>query len=196
MRSVNVKIADAGLYGVFVGEMLGQFSDGFWEKSRYHVNDWKVFGTNSTFLTDETPEELPTIRYDIAKFFAYVKKENIDCIILRVLMIYNHADLIKKVYDTEGKEAADRLIELLSNADFIDGIEKIRNEDLEKGKTEETSHYITRYNLVIKYFGSFDNFRKNIPDAENAENIKKFRKIGTALNKQFNHVKDYYDLDF
>jgi len=77
MRSasvVKVDFTDAGLYGVFIGEMLGQFSDGHWENSTMHRCDWQLFHTATTFLTDKTPEELPTIRYNIEEFFAVVKK--------------------------------------------------------------------------------------------------------------------------
>jgi hypothetical protein len=191
---VNVSLSDAGLYGVFVGEMLGQFSDGHWENSTMHRCDWQLFHTATTFLTDKTPEELPTIRYNIEEFFASVKRDNIDCIVTRVLMIYNHADMIKKVYETDGKDEADRLVFLLSESDWTEGIKKFRDEDLAKGLTAEKSYYIRRYDLAVKYFGSFENFEKEVPDGKNPENIKKFRRIGTILNKQFKHVRNYYDL--
>ncbi len=191
---VTVNFTDAGLYGVFTGEMLGQFSDGYWENSSIHKDDWKLFNTAATFLTDKTPEELPTIRYNIDSFFANVKKESIDSIITRVLMIYNHANLIKKVYETEGKDEADRLVSLLSEADWIEGIKEFRDKDLAKGLTAEKSYYIRRYDLAVKYFGSIENFEKEIPDSKNPENIKKFRRIGSVLNKQFKHVRNYFDL--
>lgn len=181
---VKVNFSDAGLYGVFIGELIGQFSDGYWENSRIHRNDWELYRTKTTFLTDnvseESSEELPTIRYNIEDFFAFVKKNDIKCIMQRTLMIYNHADLIKKVYSEEGKKQADKLIFLLSDANWISNL--------------KDSNYIGIYNLIIKYFGEFENFLKEIPDVTDSKNIKKFRRIGTLLNRHFNHVKNYYEL--
>lgn len=189
---VKVNFSDAGLYGVFIGELIGQFSDGHWENSRIHKDDWKLYRTETTFLSDKTSEELPTIRYNIEDFFAYVKKNKIGWIMTRVLMIYNHADLIKKAYDTAGKDEADMLISVLSLVSLIDGVKKFRDEDIAKGIPEEESFYIRRYNVLIKYFRSLENFKKEIPNC--FAEVKKFRRIGTLLNKQFNHVKNYYDL--
>ena len=209
MRSasvVKVNFTDAGLYGVFIGELIGQFSDGHWENSRIHKDDWELYRYETTFLADnvseESSEELPTIRYNIEDFFAFVKKNDIKCIMQRTLMIYNHADLIKKVYSEEGKKQADKLIFLLSDADWIssskaiENINQNREKELANGKTEESSNSTSIYNLnlIIKYFGEFENFLKEIPDVTDSKNIKKFRRIGTLLNRHFNHVKNYYEL--
>ena len=50
---MKVTFNNPGLYGVFIGEMLGQFSDGHWENSVKHRNDWPLFKkeeTNYVFL--------------------------------------------------------------------------------------------------------------------------------------------------
>lgn len=195
MRSevVKVNFSDAGLYGVFTGELIGQFSDGYWENSRIHKDDWKLYRNETTFLSDKVSEELPTIRYNIADFFAKVKKDKNGWIMTRVLMIYNHADLIKKAYDEAGKDEADMLISVLSLVDLIDGVKKFRDEDIAKGIPEEKSFYARRYNVLIKYFKSLENYKKEIPHC--FAEVNKFRKIGTLLNNQFNHVKNYYDLN-
>ena len=195
---VKVNFSDAGLYGVFIGELIGQFSDGYWENSRIHRNDWKLYRKETTFLldrhdSDNTSKELPTIRYNIEDFFAHVKKDKIGWIMTRVLMVYNHADMIQKAYDTAGKDEADMLISVLASADQIRGIKKFRDEDVAKGIPEEESFYIRRYNILIKYFGSYEIFKKEIPNW--VEEVKKFRRIGTAMNEQFKHVRNYDDLN-
>ena len=182
-----VTFSDPGLYGVFTGELLGQFSDGHWENSIKHRNDWPLYKLSETFF-DENSNSVSKIRYNINAFFTYcAKSECLDCIIKRVLMVYNHSELIKKVYKTEGKEKADDLISILEDSEYfseldINTIQGSYRQCCERG-----------LKTIDEYFGSMENFRNAIPEIT-PENIKKFRKIGRELNDSFIHVKSFYDL--
>ena len=63
---MKVNFNDAGLYAVFVSEILGQFSDGHWENSRN--KDYLKYSSEETFLGDSSIEKAPT-RYNINAFF-------------------------------------------------------------------------------------------------------------------------------
>lgn len=184
---MKVTFNNPGLYGVFTGEMIGQFSDGHWENSIKHRNDWPLYKLSETFF-DENSNSVSKIRYNINSFFTYcAKSEYLDCIIIRVLMVYNHGELIKEVYKTEGKEKADDLISILEDSEYFAGLD-INTIQGSYRKCCERS-----LKTIDEYFGSIENFRNAIPEIT-PENIKKFRKIGKELNDSFIHVKSFYDL--
>lgn len=168
---------DPGLYAVYVGEMIGQFSDGYWENSRH--NDWKFFGYNNVSLseTPEIPSELPKIRYNINGFFSNVKKEAIDSIIVRVLMLYRFGNLVKKAYLEKGEDEADLLISAL--------------ESIENAHHFKEWKYDEKIRIVKKYFGSMGNFIALTPEV-NKESIKEFTRIGKMLHNSFKHVRSFY----
>ena len=105
-------------------------------------------------------------------------------------MIYNHGELIKKVYNTEGKEKADDLISILADPVYFSELGIIDINTLQgyyRGCCERSRK------TIDEYFGSIENFKNAIPEIT-PENIKKFRKIGRELNDSFTHVKSFYDL--
>ena len=184
---MKVTFNNPGLYAVFIGEMLGQFSDGHWENSVKHSKDWHLYRTSETFF-DENSNSSSKIRYNINSFFnVCAKTDYLTCIITRVLMIYNHGDLIKKVYETEGKEKADMLINVLHSAEYVFEMDPEKEEGAYKKYCEKCLE------IVDEYFGDKYNFKNEIPEV-NPENIKKFRKIGRELNDSFIHVKSFYEL--
>ena len=187
---MKVTFSDPGLYGVFTGEMIGQFSDGHWENSVKFRNDWPLYKLSETFF-DENSNSVSKIRYNINSFFTCCAKSGyLTCIIIRVLMVYNHGELIKKVYNTEGKEKADELISILADPVYFSELGIIDINTLQgyyRGCCERN------LKIIDEYFGSIENFRNAIP-AITPENIKKFRKIGRELNDSFIHVKSFYDL--
>ena len=184
---MKVTLTNPGLYGVFTGELLCQFSDGYWENSVKFRKDHHLYKLSETFF-DENSSSIPTIRYNINSFFTHcAKSEYLTCTIKRVLMVYNHGELIKKVYNTEGKEKADDLISILADPVYFSEfyIYTIRS----------SCHQCCERSLktIDEYFGSIENFRNAIPPL-NPKNIKKFRKIGRELNDSFTHVKSFNDL--
>lgn len=184
---MKVTFSDPGLYGVFIGEMIGQFSDGHWENSVKHQQDWHLYRTYETFF-DENSNSVSKIRYNINSFFTYcAKSEYLDCIIKRVLMVYNHGELIKKVYNTEGKEKADDLISILEDSEYFSEL------DINTIQSSYRQRYERSLKTIDEYFGSIENFRNAIPEVT-PENIKKFRKIGRDLNNSFIHVQAYREL--
>lgn len=187
---MKVTFSDPGLYGVFTGEMIGQFSDGYWENSVKFRKDYHLYKLSETFF-DENSRVIPTIRYNINAFFTQCAKLGyLTCIIKRVLMVYNHSELIKKVYNTEGKEKADDLISILADPVYFSELGIIDINTLKgyyRGCCERS------LKTIDKYFGSIENFKNAIP-AITPKNIKKFRKIGRELNDSFIHVKSFYDL--
>jgi len=187
---MKVVFNDPGLYGVFTGELLGQFSDGHWENSVKFRKDYRLYKLSETFF-DENSSIIPTIRYNINAFFTQCANLGyLTCIIKRVLMVYNHGELIKKVYNTEGKEKADDLISVLSDLVFFsepDIIHINTLQDYYRGCCERS------LKIIDEYFGNIENFKNAIPDVT-PENIKKFRKIGRELNDSFIHVKNFYEL--
>ena len=102
-------------------------------------------------------------------------------------MVYNHGELIKKVYNTEGKEKADDLISVLEDSEYFS--------ELDINTVQGSFRQCCERGLktIDEYFGSIENFRNAIPEIT-PENIKKFRKIGRELNDSFIHVKSFYDL--
>ena len=102
-------------------------------------------------------------------------------------MVYNHGELIKKVYNTEGKEKADDLISILEDSEYFAGL------DINTVQGSYRESYERSLKTIDEYFGSIENFKNAIPEIT-PENIKKFRKIGRELNDSFIHVKNFYDL--
>ena len=102
-------------------------------------------------------------------------------------MIYNHGELIKKVYNTEGKEKADDLISILADPVYCS--------EFYIYTRRSSCHQCCERSLktIDEYFGSIENFRNAIPPLT-PKNIKKFRKIGRELNDSFTHVKSFNDL--
>lgn len=186
---MKVTFNDPGLYAVFIGEMLGQFSDGYWENSRVHRTDWPLFKNNETFF-DENSTSIPKIRYNINAFFNFcVKDAYCDDIISRVLMIYNHGELIKRVYNTEGKEKADKLIYVLCNADYYLCL------DIDKYVGTIREFYEECLEMIDEFFGDKENLKREIPEV-NPETIKEFKQIGKDLNNSFKHVRSFNELVF
>lgn len=184
---MKVTFNNLGLYGVFVGEMIGQFSDGHWENSIKYNKDWHLYRTSETFF-DENSNSSSKIRYNINSFFTVcAKSKYLTEIVSRDLMIYNHGDLIKKVYETEGKEKADALINVLCSAEFLLDLDPEKEQGVVKKYCESCLE------IINEYFGSKENFKNEIPEV-NPENIKKFKKIGRDLNNSFIHVKSFYEL--
>ena len=177
MNKQMVRFNDAGLYAVYVGEMIGQFSDGYWENSTYHKSDWKLFSYDNVELVNEEITELPKIRYDINRFFRYVKQKNIECIIKRVLMLYRLPNLVKKAYN-ESPEEAERLINVLESVEYAD-------------KFKEWGG--NRYETAIKYFGTIENLKAMTPVIDK-NSLKEFTRIGRSLNSSFKHVRNFYEL--
>ena len=190
---MKVTLNNPGLYGVFTGEMIGQFSDGYWENSVKFRKDYHLYKLSETFF-DENSRVIPTIRYNINSFFTHCAKLGyLTCIIERVLMVYNHGELIKKVYNTEGKEKADDLISILADPVYFSCFSCFSELDINtiQGSYRECCERSLK--TINEYFGNIENFKNAIP-AITPENIKKFRKIGRELNDSFTHVKNFYDL--
>ena len=102
-------------------------------------------------------------------------------------MVYNHGELIKKVYNTEGKEKADDLISILEDSEYFAGLDI----NTIQGSYRECCERSLK--TIDEYFGSRENFKNAIPEIT-PENIKKFRKIGRELNDSFIHVNSFYEL--
>lgn len=170
MDMFDVKFNDAGLFAVYYGEMIGQFSDGYWENSSSHKNDYKLFGYDNVALVENEITVLPKIRYNIYGFFQYVKKENIECIIKRVLMLYRNGNLVKKAYK-EGDYS--NLIGVLESSDYVDYFKDVRHQ------------------TVIKYFGSIENFKAQIPEI-NKDSLREFMSVGRKLHNSFQHVRSFW----
>ena len=172
-------VIPASLYGVFVGELEGQFSDGHWENSRYQ--DWKYMNNETVVMgdPDKTPNTNNQLPYNIRNFFRFCVKEKIDCIVDRVLRLYNYAHIIADAYQTS-PEDADSLCTLISSADTWH-IEVHDNDSENYRKYKEHNR-----ELVIKYFGSVENYLA-IDDGHQTtdEEYKLFTKIGGKLNKVF-----------
>lgn len=170
-------LPNAALFGVFWGEMVGQFSDGHWENSRY--NDWKMM-TENTVMIGEDDHQFGTnkLPYRMKNFFMFVKKERLDCIVSRVLAIYDNGDVIQKAYDNS-KDDAFMVVEALRHVDcpYFLGEQKNTSEHWLK-------HCENMKNIVIKYFGSIDDFLKLQRDITE-DDYKRFRKIGTELDRVF-----------
>ena len=172
-------VIPASLYGVFVGELEGQFSDGHWENSRYQ--DWKYMNYETVVMGDPetTPNTNNELPYNIRNFFRYCVKEKIDCIVDRVLRLYHYARIIADAYRTS-PEDAEALCTLISGVDTY--YLEIRESDSEKYRKYKEHNL----ELVTKYFGSVENYLK-IDDGHKTteEEYKLFTKIGGKLNKVF-----------
>lgn len=173
---IKVTISDPGLYAVYVGEMIGQFSDGYWENSRAHRYDWKYFSYDNAFLVEkEEITRLPIISYSILNFFRFVKRENLKDIIARVLMLYRNGDKVKEAYKNGDARA---LISALSYVDYAD-------------RLKEWGHFERQLEAISKYFGTLENF-KSMKPVINKESIKEFMKIGKELHNSFEHVRSIF----
>lgn len=168
---LRVEFDNAGLYGVYVGVMFGQFFDGYWENSNYHRQDLNYMDLSEVRLVHDM-YATPVTRYNMDDFFKYIQKENCTMIIRKVLSIWDHADLIRKVYSKKGKEKADKLIDALTGVYVPVGDLRIYDE----------------------YFGGFVNFKNELREDITKEDIKLFRSIGSQLNKHFKHVKTHWEL--
>ena len=109
---MKVNFNDAGLYAVFVSEILGQFSDGYWENSRN--KDYLKYSSEETFLGDSSIEKAPT-RYNINAFFNSCVKSDLGDVINRVLSVYDHREMIERAYSIS-KEEADLLSFVIRHA--------------------------------------------------------------------------------
>ena len=172
-------VIPASLYGVFVGELEGQFSDGHWENSR--LDAWRLMNNETVVMGDpektaNTNKQLP---YNVCNFFRSVKQMRIDCIVDRVLRLYNYAHIIADAYQTS-PEDAEALCTLLSSVDtyYLEVSEK-DSENYRKYKEHNRE-------LVIKYFGSVENYLA-IDDGHQTteEEYKQFTKISGALGRVF-----------
>ena len=173
---IKVTISDPVLYAVYVGEMIGQFSDGYWENSRTHRYDWKYFGYDNAFLVEkEKITRLPIISYSILNFFRFVKRENLKDIIVRVLMLYRNGEKVKEAYMNGDARA---LISALSHVDYAD-------------RLKEWGHFERQLEAISKYFGTLENF-KSMKPVINKESIKEFMKIGKELHNSFEHVRSIF----
>lgn len=172
-------IIPASLYGVFVGELEGQFSDGHWENSRYQ--DWRYMNSETVVMGDPeiTPNTNKQLPYNIRNFFRCCAKEKIDCIVDRVLRLYNYAHIIADAYQTS-PEDADALCTLISSVDTY--YLEVREKDSENYRKYKERNL----ELVIKYFGSVEKYLE-IDDGHKTteEEYKLFTKIGGKINKVF-----------
>ena len=174
---MKVNFNDAGLYAVFVSEILGQFSDGWWENSRNR--DYPYYSSEETLLGDSSIEKAPT-RYNINAFFNSCVKDNIGDIINRVLSVYDHREMIEKAYSIS-KEEADLLSYVIRHASgyYI------------KLLKEHEENYKEKIDLIMKYFGSYEGYYNScVRDEITPADIKRFRKIGREINNNFNHSRD------
>ena len=179
---IEVKINNAGLYGVFVGIMLREFRMGFWEKSSLHQTDKYLYDRNN--VTFGNVAELPVTRYSFSTFCASIKKNNDEATMIKTLNVYLNADLIEKAYKTGGKGEADTLIRALVDhkgveADWCEAV--TTNGDMDK---------IRFKGIIEKYFGSVTKFLDSVPNLD----PKAFRRIGTELDKCFKHVRTYAEI--
>ena len=174
---MKVNFNDAGLYAVFVSEILGQFSDGYWENSKNR--DYLRFSSEETFLGDSSIEKAP-IRCNINALFDACVRDDIYAIINRVLSVYDHREMIEKAYSIS-KEEADLLSYVIRRASshYIEYLKE--NENIYKDKID----------IIMKYFGSYDIYYVScVRDEITSDDIKRFRKIGREINKNFNHSRD------
>ena len=174
---IKVNFNDAGLYAVFVSEILGQFSDGWWENSRNR--DYPHYSSEETFLGDSSIEKAP-IRYNINAFFNGCVKFDIVDIINRVLSVYDHREMIERAYAIS-KEEADLLSYVIRRASshYIEYLKE--NEGIYKDKID----------LIMKYFGSYDLYYNScVRDVITPDDIKRFKKIGREINANFNHSRN------
>ena len=174
---MKVNFNDAGLYAVFVSEILGQFSDGYWENSRN--NDYRKYSSKETFLGDSSIEKAPT-RYNINAFFNSCVKNDLDVVINRVLSVYDHREMIEKAYSIS-KEEADLLSYVIRSASSF----------YIKFLKEHKEDYKEKIDLIMKYFGSYEGYYNScVRDEITPADIKRFRKIGREINNNFNHSRD------
>lgn len=174
---MKVNFNDAGLYAVFVSEILGQFSDGYWENSRNR--DYLRFSSEETFLGDSSIEKAP-IRCNINALFDACVRDDIDNIINRVLSVYDHREMIERAYSIS-KEEANLLSYVIHRASshYIEYLKE--NEEIYKDKID----------IIMKYFGSYDLYYVScVRDEITPADIKRFRKIGREINKNFNHSRN------
>lgn len=174
---MKVNFNDAGLYAVFVSEILGQFSDGHWENSRN--KDYLKYSSEETFLGDSSIEKAPT-RYNINAFFNSCVKFELDNVINRVLSVYDHREMIERAYSIS-KEEADLLSYVIrSAAGYYIKFLKEHKED-----------YKEKIDLIMKYFGTYEGYYNScVRDEITPADIKRFRKIGREINDNFNHSRD------
>ncbi len=176
---MKVNFNDAALYAVFVSEILGQFSDGYWENSKNR--DYLRFSSEETFLGDSSIEKAP-IRCNINAFFDACVKFDIGDIINRVLSVYDHREMIERAYSIS-KEEADLLSYVIRRASshYIEYLKE--NEEIYKDKID----------IIMKYFESYDLYYNScVRDEITPADIKRFRKIGREINKNFNHSRDVW----
>ena len=174
---MKVNFNDAGLYAVFVSEILGQFSDGYWENSRN--KDYRKYSSEKTFLGDSSIEKAPT-RYNINAFFNSCVKDDLSEIINRVLSVYDHREMIEKAYSIS-KEEADLLSYVIRSASSF----------YIKFLKEHEEEYKEKIDLIMKYFGSYEGYYNScVRDEITPADIKRFRKIGREINNNFNHSRD------
>ena len=174
---MKVNFNDAGLYAVFVSEILGQFSDGYWENSKN--KDYLRFSSEETFLGDSSIEKAP-IRCNINAFFDACVRDDLDVIINRVLSVYDHREMIERAYAIS-KEEADLLSYVIRRASshYIEYLKE--NEEIYKDKID----------VIMKYFGSYDLYYNScVRDVITPDDVKRFRKFGREINKNFNHSRD------
>ena len=174
---MKVNFNNAGLYAVFVSEILGQFSDGYWENSKN--KDYLRFSSDETFLGDSSIEKAP-IRCNINALFDACVRDDIYAIINRVLSVYDHCEMIEKAYSIS-KEEADLLSYVIRRASshYIEYLKE--NEEIYKDKID----------IIMKYFGSYDIYYVScVRDVITSDDIKRFRKIGREINKNFNHSRN------
>lgn len=174
---MKVNFNDAGLYAVFVSEILGQFSDGYWENSRNR--DYRKYSSKETFLGDSSIKKAPT-RYNINAFFNSCVKNDLGDVINRVLSVYDHREMIEKAYSIS-KEEADLLSYVIHNVSTYNIKFLKENEEYCKDKID----------IIMKYFGSYDVYYNScVRDEITPADIKRFRKIGREINENFNHSRD------
>ena len=174
---MKVNFNDAGLYAVFVSEILGQFSDGYWENSRNR--DYLRFSSEETFLGNSSIEKAP-IRCNINAFFDACVRDDIYTIVNRVLSVYDHREMVERAYSIS-KEEADLLSYVIRRASshYIEYLKE--NEKIYKDKID----------IIMKYFGSYDLYYNScVRDVITSDDIKRFRKIGRAINANFNHSRN------
>ena len=124
--------------------------------------------------------EKAPIRCNINAFFDACVKFDIDDIINRVLSVYDHREMIEKAYSIS-KEEADLLSCVIRSASgyYI------------KLLKENEENYKEKIDIIMKYFGSYDLYYNScVRDVITPADIKRFRKIGREINKNFNHSRD------
>ena len=174
---MKVNFNDAGLYAVFVSEILGQFSDGYWENSRNR--DYLKYSSEETFLGDSSIEKAPT-RYNINAFFNSCVKLDLNIVINRVLSVYDHREMIERAYSIS-KEEADLLSYVIRHAAgyYI------------KLLKEHEEIYKDKIDIIMKYFGSYEGYYNScVRDEITPADIKRFKKSRREINNNFNHSRD------